>query len=846
MMVDVSSGRSGTLAGPILVVESVEKSFPGVRALKGVSFDCRPGEIHALIGENGAGKSTLMRILAGVYRPEAGRILIEGRERAIASPADSLALGIAMVYQDTRLVPTLDVAWNIALGHEPGDRIFVDRPRMLADARAALARIGSAVDPAAVAGNLSRAEQQQVEIARALARRARLLIMDEPTSALTSAETDALFARLRDLRAAGTAIIFISHRIPEVLALSDRITVLKDGELVGTVDASGATPDGLVAMMVGRPVGLAFPPRGAGPGEPLLIVEGSSNAHASFVLHRGEVLGFGGVQGAGQQETARALFGRGRRGATMSLNGRPYSPRTPAEAIAAGLVYVPADRRREGLFLPHGIRENAALPHVAKWARASLVKGAEETEAVGREVAALGVRAPSLEQPVGLLSGGNQQKVVFARWFLAAPDVYVFDEPTQGVDVATKLELYRLIRGLVERGAGVIIVSSDVVELIGLTDRVLVFSHGRIVDEVPSSEASEERIVGSAVKAMGSQAGVAKAGARRPARLSRYGSSLLLAVLIVALAAVTTSQTPYFLTPRNLASIATQTAPLALAALGQMAVILLGGIDLSVGPVVSLVTVLASFLVDTDSGLPTLAGAFLCLAAGAGVGVANAVLVVRLKIPDLVATLSTFSIVQGLALILRPSPGGKVDPAFADLLLQRVGYLPLVFGTAVVLYALAEALLLRGRIGARLYAVGSSEEAARVVGLSPGMVRGSAYVFSGVMAAGAGLVIAARIGSGDPQAGSTFTLASITAVVVGGTSIFGGIGTAVGTFLGAVLIILIQNALNQLHVSAYWQYVWTGLLTLAAVGFHTLRSKESRAGFAARARELVAKRGGRG
>jgi ribose transport system ATP-binding protein len=848
---DANALPAGTVRSPtpILAVEGVEKSFPGVRALKGVSFECRAGEIHALIGENGAGKSTLMRILAGVYRPDAGRILVDGREAAIASPGDSLALGIAMVYQDTRLVPTLDVAWNISLGHEPGNRAFVDRGAMLSEARAVLARIGSTVNPAAIAGDLTRAEQQQVEIARALARKARLLILDEPTSALTSAETEALFVRLRDLRAAGTAIVFISHRIPEVLALADRITVLKDGEVIGTVEAADATADGLVAMMVGRAVELAYPPRAAALGEPLLVVRGLTVGKAAvtvdFTLHRGEVLGFGGVQGAGQQETARALFGLGRKGGTIALGGRAYGPSTPAQAIAGGLVYVPADRRREGLFLPHGVRENVALPHVSRWARASLIKGAAEHDAVKRETAALEVRTPSLEQPVGLLSGGNQQKVVFARWFLAAPEVYVFDEPTQGVDVATKLDLYRLIRELSARGAGVIVVSSDVLELIGLTDRILVFSRGAVVDEVPSSQASEERIVGSAVKSTAIRTAAASGGTARAGRLRRYGPPLLLAALALLIVTITALQTPFFMTPRNFSSIATQMAPLALAALGQMAVILLGGIDLSVGPVISLVTALASFLITTESGLPFWAGAGLCMAAGGAVGLLNGFLVVRLRIPDLVATLSTFSMVQGLALILRPSPGGSIDPAFTSFILQRLGYLPLVFAATMILYAVAEALLLRGRIGARLYAVGSSEEAARVVGLPIGMVRCLAYVFSGLMAALAGLVIASRIGSGDPQAGSTFALASITAVVVGGTSVFGGVGTAVGTFLGALLIILIQNALNQLHVSAYWQYVWTGALTLVAVGLHALRSRESRALIMARARELLAGRGGK-
>jgi ABC-type sugar transport system ATPase subunit len=367
---------------------------------------------------------------------------------------------------------------------------------MLSEARAVLARIGSTVDPAAIAGDLSRAEQQQVEIARALARKARLLILDEPTSALTSAETEALFVRLRDLRAAGTAIVFISHRIPEVLALSDRITVLKDGEVIGTVEAVDATADGLVAMMVGRAVELAYPPRAAAVGEPLLVVRGLTVGKAAvtvdLALHRGEIVGFGGVQGAGQQETARALFGLGRTGGTIALGGRAYGPSTPAQAITGGLVYVPADRRREGLFLPHSVRENVALPHVSRWARASLIKGTVEHDAVRRETAALEVRTPSLEQPVGLLSGGNQQKVVFARWLGTKPRLFLLDEPTRGLDVGAKTEILRLTVELAEGGAGILLVSSELEELMRVCDRYLIVHRGRIVGELPGDAGKDQ------------------------------------------------------------------------------------------------------------------------------------------------------------------------------------------------------------------------------------------------------------------------------------------------------------------------------------------------------------------
>ena len=819
-----------------LKVDGIVKSFPGVKALKGVSLECRPGEIQALVGENGAGKSTLMRILAGAYQPDSGSIAVDGKPVTLASPRDAADRGIAMVYQDTRLVPDLDTPQNIFLGREPGGALL-DYTKMRADAAALLARLGETLDLSERVGDKTLAERQIIELARALSSNARVLILDEPTSALTPREVDRLFAILRDLRAAGTSIVFVSHRLPEVFAISDRITVLKDGEMIGTVDADKADEDTIVRMMVGRDLALAYPPRNENPGEVVLSATRLSapgrfdGVHLS--VRAGEILGFGGISGSGQQDIVRALFGLvpGTTG-EITIRGKVVAIDTPGAAIRAGIVYLPSDRRGEGMFLPHSISDNIVLPHVKDWSRLGILDTAREREAVARQVASLQVKTPTVAQPVELLSGGNQQKVAFARWLLADPKVCIFDEPTQGVDVGTKLEIYTLVRQLADRGIAVIVVSSDVMELIGISDRIQVVADGRIVDEVPGAEATEQRIIGAAVKASMTATDSGPAPAQRRSRqrsgmIARYGASLMLLSIVILACAYAAIATPYFFTPRNFASLAIQIAPLVIVAIGQFTVIVLGGIDLSAGPNISLSTAIASFLIAADSvtGIP--AGIMIVLLAGLAVGCLNGLLVQWFRLPDLVATLSTFSMVAGLALIVRPAPGGLVDPGFAGTVLLRIGYVPVAFIVAVLAVIVIEVLLLRGRLGMRLYSVGSSPDAAFAAGVPTGRVRFMAYLFCGLMASIAGLIIASRIGSGDPQAGTNFTLLSVTAVVLGGTSVFGGRGTVVGVFFAACLLMVIQNAMNHLQVSAYWQYIFTGGLTLAAVAIYSRESGRS-------------------
>ncbi len=822
-----------TPPAPVLELIDVWKAFPGVQALRGASFRGESGRIHGLVGENGAGKSTLMRIAAGIHRPDRGQILLEGRAVSHLGPYDAHRVGISMVYQDTRLAPDLDAAHNVWLGHEPAGPLGIVQPRQLQDEAARLLEaFHLPIDLGMPVRGLTAAQRQAVEIARALSHRAKVLILDEPTAALNVREVEVLFGVLRDLRARGVCIVFVSHRLPEVLEITDSVTVMKDGELVGSLPTAEATQNELVRMMVGRPVDVVFPTRTAEPGGPVLEVRGLTSPGAfediSFDIRRGEIVGLGGIEGHGQRELARAIFGVGTVDAgSVTLLGQPIRVRSPRGAVATGIAYISNDRRAESLMLPLSVSENTALPTIEARATRGVIRHDQERAAVDTVIDEYGIRTASVASSVEGLSGGNQQKVAVGRWTLADLRVVVLDEPTQGVDVGSKLELYDRIRRLAASGVAVILLSSDLIELIGLSDRILVMSNGRIVREVAADEATEEMIVGAAVTATrterANEAAAVERQHHRPRVAATWRTPLLLLIGILAAGLFASLQSPYFFTSANLGNLAIATAPLAMVAIGQTLVLLLGGIDLSIGATMSLTVTVASHLIGAQADPVTVVvGVAVCLLVGTAVGTANGLMIRYLRLPDLVVTLSSLFMVTGLALIVRPYPQGQVNHGFAEFMTAQLGPVPLVALATCVAFVVGELLLRRTRAGIALYATGSSREAAFIAGIAVDRMRIAAYAVSGLMAACGGLLLAARLGSGDPNAGASFTLASVTAVVIGGVSVFGGRGTLIGVLMGAVVVMGIQNVLNLLHVSAYYQYVWIGLLTLVGVAAYSV------------------------
>ncbi len=495
----------------VLCMKKIGKIFPGVRALRSVDFDLRRGEVHGLVGENGAGKSTLMKVLGGVYQPEEGSIEIDGRPAQIRGPGDSIRAGVSVIYQEFNLVPTLSVAENIFLGKEIASRRVrvLDRKKMEAKALECVARLGLAADCSEPVSSLSIARQQVVEIAKALFNDSKILVMDEPTAVLSQKESAALFDLIGSLRKDGISIIFISHRLEEVIALCDRITVLRDGEVVDTIDQSGgrASKDELIRSMVGRVLNDYFPePAHAVGRQKLLEVQGLAKEglfdDVSFDLHPGEILGFYGLIGAGRTEIMKTLSGayRADRG-KIFVRGRGLSTGTIQGSREAGIVLVPEDRKAEGLVIGMTLAQNVGLPNLRSLSRAGVVSRRKVRTLVEDCARSLSIRPPAPDKRMIDFSGGNQQKAVIAKWLAGSPDIIIFDEPTRGIDVGSKTEIYHLIEKLASKGVGVIIVSSELLEILGMCDRIIVIHEGRVTGRFDRSEASQELVVRAAVGA---------------------------------------------------------------------------------------------------------------------------------------------------------------------------------------------------------------------------------------------------------------------------------------------------------------------------------------------------------
>lgn len=485
----------------LLEMQDITKSFPGVKALDKVSFELQAGEIHALLGENGAGKSTLMKILSGVYTKDSGEIMLEGQPVVVDSPKKAQELGISIIHQELNLVPYLTVRENIYLGKEPGNSLgFVNEKVMYEQSQSILKMLGCNFSPNAQVATLSIGAQQLVEIAKALSNKTKVLIMDEPTAALTEREIENLFVIIRKLASEGVGIIYISHRMEELFSLSDRVTVMRDGSYIGTVKTRDTTFDELVKMMVGRDITSRFPKEKSACQDVALKVERLNRKNVlqdiSFYVCAGEVVGVAGLMGSGRTELARAIFGADPiDSGTITVGDKVYKIKSPSDAIKAGIGLISEDRKGQGLILNMSIKENISLAAMKKICMYGFVKTKTEHTKIDEHIKNLNIRTPGRQQLVRNLSGGNQQKVVIAKWLSTFPKILIMDEPTRGVDVGAKAEIYQIMNMLTSAGVGILMISSELPEVLGMSDRVLVMHEGKITADMPVEEATQEKIM---------------------------------------------------------------------------------------------------------------------------------------------------------------------------------------------------------------------------------------------------------------------------------------------------------------------------------------------------------------
>jgi len=821
-----------------LRMQGVSKRYPGVQALKRVDFDCEAGEIHALVGGNGSGKSTLLGIASGAIAADSGSVELSGQPLSQAHPAAARRMGLATVYQDNSLVLDLSVAQNMYLASRDGNRPTVGSLEEWAKARMEESGL-ELVDPNVKVIDLPAGQRQFVEIIKALLCDPRVLLLDEPTTALSLEETERLQRVIRKLAARGTAVVYVSHRLHEVMELANRVSVLRDGELVGTYAGAGLSQAEMVTAMIGAPVEMEFPPKAStepGGVEPTVLVHRLSGANfgpIAFEMDEGEILGLAGAEGNGQREILRAVAGAEPSTGSVSLGGEIVNRNSPHAALRAGVMLLSSDRAGESIFPALGVSHNMLVQVVDRFGKRGLLFGNGERDAAMGLVELLEIATPSLEKPIAQLSGGNQQKTVLGRTLVYPARLICVDEPTQGVDVKARLDIYRALRRRAADGIPIIVKSADAMELAGLCDRVLVVSRGQVVRELEGTELTEANIVGSFVSTDTRRSPTAPMTSliKRPARQVAFLSSLLnpdwLPVLVIGLVlfllgAYAALRTPLFLSGVNLRYVMLTAAPYAVIGMGQLCALLVGGFDISVAATASLATCLLTLAAskDTPSAL-VIPGLFLCLVAGALVGLANGAFVRAVGVSPFVATIATMSVVQGLALVVRPVFGGTISPLLRETLTGGIGFVPSVFLVLVLGAIAADFWLHRTGGGLRTRATGFREEAARRNGVATSRVHLGAYVVCAVLAACAGIVLASQIGVGNPRGGDTLLMAAFTSPFLGGASLFGGRGSFVGTLLGALFIAAIMNAFTLLQVAAPIGVIVSGLLTLLTITLYS-------------------------
>ena len=816
---------------PILRAVNIRRTFPGVVALDGVSLDLYPGEVHALVGENGAGKSTLIKIICGALAPDSGELFFQGREVSWPTPVAARAQGMVTVHQEPELFPTLSVAENMALaGGLPLRRAgLVDWNRVHRQARETVRQIGETIDVRQPASRLSVAHRQMIQVAAAILQNAKVVVLDEPTSALSGEEARWLFQQIARLKADGAGILYISHRQEEIFRLADRITVLRDGLRVWTRSRQSVGPEEMIEAMVGRPAStLGASPSGQA-GSPT-VKKGPLRFQVSGFTDRGnrfrqidleagsgEIVGIYGLVGAGRSEFARAVFGLRTADGLVGIDGSRRPIDRPRDALNAGIAYVPEDRLSQGLCPALPVRSNAVLSTLRRWTRGLLASRTREQQATRQVAGRLEVRYRSTEQPVQQLSGGNQQKVVLGRWLLARPKVLILDEPTRGVDVGAKAEIHRHLRHLAREGCAILLISSELPEVLEHSDRVVVFREGEIAGEFDPRQASPPEVAAVALpRQSAGEASAAETLSTGSRFQGRSFNELALLLCVAGLGLWLTVSTEGF----SLLNLLTHASLWAILGLAAASVIVGRGIDISIGSMVALSAASTGMVLKLPYPaellipLAILAG----LLAGTAAGVLNAVLALLGGLHPIVVTLGTLTIYRGLVIaMLGGKPMTGLPPEFGRLAIDPATGFRGAVAVAALVVLLVYLWMAHTRSGRHVYALGSSPRVAGLLGLSRGRLWPVTFGLGGLLAGLAGVLQLSMGQQMQARLGAGWELSAIAVAVIGGVSITGGRGTVLGVVLGALLLRLVNSALVRWGISDQQTDLVVGSLILAAL-----------------------------
>jgi ABC-type sugar transport system ATPase subunit/ribose/xylose/arabinose/galactoside ABC-type transport system permease subunit len=811
------------MTSPILSLDDVCKAFGGVPALRDARLEVRPGEVQGLVGENGAGKSTLINIATGVLQPDSGTLTLNGAPIQVHSPRHAASLGIAVVHQEADLFPQLSIAENMLLGRglNRGTAGFVNWNRTNAEGERLVQAMGESFDVRAPAAGLSVARRMMAEIAAAVSEDARVLFLDEPTASLTLKEIERLFAQVRSLRDAGVGIVYVSHRLEEILALCDRATIMRDGATLSTHPTSTLTMDRIVAEMVGRDATDMYAARKSSPGEVVCKVEGLADKAGAFQeisleVRAGEITGLYGFVGAGRSELGQALFGlRPTQTGTVCIDDKPVKARSPREALRHGIAYLPEDRLVQGVFRGHSIRTNASVALLRRLSWGPLVRRRAENDLAERVMDTTQVRAQSIRQAIGTLSGGNQQKVVFGRWHATTPKLLILDEPTRGVDVGAKAELHKLIAETAESGAAILVISSELPEIMGISDRVLTMAEGRLTGDFDPKQDDEATVAAAAVPTTG-EGGRKRDARKRSNPLLVFREVGLLGFILLLSLGMTIAQPGAFANATNFFDVLAYAAIPAIVGMGAMLIICGGGIDISVGAMMGLVATVATLA--AQKGVPAPACMGIAIGLGAALSMVNAGISLLARIHPIIVTLAGISIYRGITQLIT---GGYeivgLPAGYRALADGRLFGIPKVCYYVVVITIVAHLLLRYRLIGRQLLALGNSESAARLIGFSKPKLTLFSFAASGALVGVAAVLYAGYYGKVQTNTGTGMELMAIAAAVIGGTNILGGRGSAIGTLLGAFLVALLYNILVLTKANAYWESIFVGGLILLAV-----------------------------